>query len=189
MTKLAAWATMLGILAWISFGVSFGFAGDQARILIFYSSTGMGHLSAAQAIEKDIKEKDSTAIVKLQNIRDYKSPIQEKMSTKLFWFVVKNYPDFYTKKFKEHMDEGNQTPSLDEFGGEYQIAPLVRDIDNFKPTAILSTHHGAAQTVSNLRGKGLYRNIKIGWLHTDYFQGYFPRISKQVDKTFLAHPD
>jgi UDP-N-acetylglucosamine:LPS N-acetylglucosamine transferase len=38
-----------------------------------------------------------------------------------------------------------------------------------------------------LRERGYLKEIKIGWLHTDFFKGYFPRISKRIDKTFLGH--
>jgi processive 1,2-diacylglycerol beta-glucosyltransferase len=38
-----------------------------------------------------------------------------------------------------------------------------------------------------LRERGYLKEVKIGWLHTDFFKGYFPRISKRIDKTFLGH--
>ena len=43
--------------------------------------------------------------------------------------------------------------------------------------------------LGTLRERGLLAQVSIGWLHTDFFEGYFPRISKRIDRTFLAHPD
>jgi processive 1,2-diacylglycerol beta-glucosyltransferase len=40
-----------------------------------------------------------------------------------------------------------------------------------------------------LRSCGLLTNVRIGWLHTDFSEGYFPRISKRIDRTFLVHPE
>jgi processive 1,2-diacylglycerol beta-glucosyltransferase len=38
-----------------------------------------------------------------------------------------------------------------------------------------------------LREKGYLNDINIGWIHTDFFKGCFPRISKRIDKTFVGH--
>lgn len=57
------------------------------------------------------------------------------------------------------------------------------------PDAVLATHYGSAQVVGTLRERGLLAQVKIGSLHTDFFEGYFPRISKRIDRTLLAHPN
>jgi hypothetical protein len=43
--------------------------------------------------------------------------------------------------------------------------------------------------LGTLRERELLAEIRIGWLHTDFFEGYFPRISKRIDLTFLGHPE
>ncbi len=158
------------------------------KVLIYYSSIGMGHLSAARAIEKNLKEKDPKTIVQLVDIRTYSNPVEDYVHEKIYWWLVKNKPDTFDGFFRSFMEKGNAVPSLTQLKQYYNKEKLYRDIISFGPTAIIATHYGSAQALGDLREMGRIHNIPIGWLHTDYFQGYFPRLSKRVDMTFVGMP-
>ncbi len=157
------------------------------KIILFYSSIGQGHISAAHAIEQEIlKQAPSTTIIK-KDIREFMDPIGKMLDEKLYWFVAKNLPDLFENIFLSMKEQGNRVGSLAWLPNDYPEQKVSEYLASEAPDAIMTTHYGAAQVLGNLREKGLLLGIKIGWLHTDYFEGYFPRISKRIDRTFLAH--
>ncbi|MBP1764032.1 MAG: hypothetical protein H6Q65_1090 [Firmicutes bacterium] len=158
------------------------------KIILFYSSIGQGHISAANSIEKEIRRKEPAAIIVQKDIREFMDPIGRRLDEKLYWFVAQNLPILFDNLFHSMQEKGNRVGSLVCLPNDYPEQKVYEYLVAEKPDAILATHYGAAQVLGNLREKGLLPAIKIGWLHTDYFVGYFPRISKRIDRTFLAHP-
>ena len=60
------------------------------KIILFYSSIGQGHISAARSIDQEIRKKNPTAQVILKDIRDFMIPVKRVLDEKIYWFVVKN---------------------------------------------------------------------------------------------------
>lgn len=158
------------------------------KVILFYSSIGQGHISAARSIEKEIREQDPAAIVLQKDIREFMDPMGRMLDEKIYWFVVKNLPILFDNLFQSMQEQGNRVGSLTCLPNDYPEQKVYEYLVDEAPDAVLATHYGAAQVLGNLRENGLIPNIKIGWLHTDYCVGYFPRISKRIDRTFLAHP-
>ena len=167
------------------------------KIIIFYSSIGQGHISAARSIAEEILkkdpsviilQKDPSVIILQKDIRDFMDPVIRMLDKNLYWFVAKNLPILYDSLFRSMQEERKRVSSLNYLPSEYSEQQVLEYILKEAPDAVFATHYGAAQVLGNLREKALMPNIKIGWLHTDYFVGYFPRISKRIDRTFLAHP-
>lgn len=147
----------------------------------------MGHISAARAIEKNIKAEDPTAIVELKNIRDFMPKWRNILDEKLFWFVVKKMPDRFNKMFLDRMDRTNKDHKfLEHIKNGYSEKDVLSYLQSKKPTHIIATHYGSAETLIKLRQQGQLQETPIGWLHTDYFEGYFPRISREIEHTFLG---
>jgi UDP-N-acetylglucosamine:LPS N-acetylglucosamine transferase len=159
------------------------------KFILFYSSIGQGHISAARAIEQEILKQDSSTIVLTKDIREFMDPVRRVLDEKIYWFVAKNLPDLFDNFFISLQEQGNHTGSLAWLTNDYPEWKVLEYIKSEAPDAILATHYGAAQVMGTLREKALIPGIKIGWLHTDYFEGYFPRISQRIDRTFLAHPE
>ena len=163
-----------------------GFAAHAERVLMFYSSIGMGHLSAARAIEQNLKEENPNTEVMLYNIRDTIDPkMYEQFDEWLFWKVVKTFPNKFDQLFQKTMKKGMLSHAVPT-DSIYSEEKMLEVINSFKPTHIISTHYGSTQKMIALRNKGSLLNIPIAWLHTDYFKGYFPRISKNIEMTFLG---
>jgi len=157
------------------------------NILIFYSSIGKGHISAAQGVQKEILRRAPDAQITLKDIREFMPPAWRKLDEKLYWFIANNLPDCFESIFRSMQARGNRIPSLTMLPNDYPEGKVLSYIAHNRPDAIIATHYGSAQVLGNLRERGLLADIRIGWLHTDYFEGYFPRISMRIDKTFLAH--
>lgn len=157
------------------------------NILIFYSSIGKGHISAAQGVRKEILRLAPDAQITLKDIREFMPQAWRKLDEKLYWFIANNLPDSFESIFRTMQARGNRIPSLTMLPNDYPEDKVLAYIGHNRPDAIIATHYGSAQVLGNLRERGLLTDIRIGWLHTDYFEGYFPRISMRIDKTFLAH--
>jgi len=159
------------------------------KIILFYSSMGQGHISAARSIEQEILKQAPETIILKKNIREFMDPARRMLDEKLYWFVAKNLPDLFDSIFLSMQEQGNRMGSLAWLPNDYPELKVLEYIKAEAPDAILATHYGSAQVLGTLREKQLLTGIKIGWLHTDYFEGYFPRISNRIDRTFLAHPE
>ncbi|MHB1199664.1 MAG: MGDG synthase family glycosyltransferase [Polaromonas sp.] len=199
---LALAFTLLAALAWLALrrararraALDMPAAGDVGaaqprKIIIFYSSIGHGHISAAQAIQQEISRLAPGARVILQDIREFMHPLWRWVDERLYWFIVGNLPESFDALFHALQARGNRVPSLAWLSNDYPEDKVRAFLEAQAPDAILATHYGSAQVLGTLRERGLLAQVKIGWLHTDFFEGYFPRISKRIDHTFLAHPN
>jgi processive 1,2-diacylglycerol beta-glucosyltransferase len=159
------------------------------KLVIFYSSIGHGHTSAALAIQDEILRQDSAVRVVLQDIRAFMHPVWRRIDERSFWFLANNFPECFENLFRAMQARGNRVPSLSLLPNDYPEEKVLAYLRSEIPNAVLATHYGAAQVLGTLRERGLLPNVKIGWLHTDFFEGYFPRISKRIERTFLAHAE
>ncbi|MBS1962004.1 MAG: hypothetical protein JST04_07300 [Bdellovibrionales bacterium] len=157
------------------------------KVVIFYSSIGMGHLSAARSIEKNIKARDSNVEVVLKDIRDFAPKFRDKIEEKAFWYLVKNHPNTFDAVYRSAMEKGNRALSLEKVPQMYNPEKVLDFIKSENADVVLSTHYGSAQVVGDLRDADKLGDIRTGWLHTDYVEGYFPRISNRMDMSFLPH--
>lgn len=164
-------------------------AHPSTRVVIFFSSIGYGHISAARAIRDTILLQDAEARVVLQDIREFMHPLWRRIDERLYWLVAGNLPETFDLMFREMQARGNRVPSLAQLPNQYPDAKVLDFLQREAADVVLATHYGSAQVLGNLRERGLLTDMRIGWLHTDFFEGYFPRISKRLDCTFLAHPE
>ncbi len=162
---------------------------NTKKIIIFYSSIGAGHLSAAQAIQRDIVALDLNVSIILQDIRAFMNPVWRKIDENLYWFIANNLPNTFDVMFHSTQTKGNRVSSLSSLPNHYKEKKLLPFLQTCSPDVILTTHYGSAQVLGILRERSLLPDIMIGWLHTDFFDGYLPRISQLIDHTFLAHPE
>lgn len=157
------------------------------NITILYSSIGRGHISAAQGVQRELLRQAPAAKITLKDIRAFMPPVWRKLDEKLYWFIANNLPDCFESIFRSMQARGNHITSLSMLPNDYPEEKVLAYLKRNRPDAVIATHYGSAQVLGTLRERGLLPDIRIGWLHTDYFEGYFPRISMRIDKTFLAH--
>lgn len=158
-------------------------------VVIFYSSIGYGHISAARAIQDEIQRESPDTRILLQDIRAFMHPVWRRVDERLYWFVAGHLPESFDHLFHSMQARGNQVAALSSLPNDYPEAKVLDYLTAQMPDAVLATHYGAAQVLGTLRQQGRLSGVRIGWLHTDFFEGYFPRISQRIDRTFLAHPE
>ncbi len=159
------------------------------KIVILYSSIGHGHIMAARSIQHEIARQDPNAVIVLQDIRAFMPPVHRRMDERLYWFVVNHLPECFESLFWARQETGNRVASITNLPNDYPEDQVLEFLREEAPQTVLATHYGSAQLLGTLRERGLLADVKIGWMHTDFFEGYFPRISKRIDRTFLAHPE
>ncbi|HCG38717.1 MAG TPA: UDP-N-acetylglucosamine--LPS N-acetylglucosamine transferase, partial [Pseudomonas sp.] len=159
------------------------------KVVIFYSSIGYGHISAAQSIQDEIRRQSPATRVLMQDIRTFMHPVWRRVDERLYWFVANHLPECFESLFRTMQARGSRVASLSMLPNDYPEESVSAYLTAQRPDAVLASHYGAAQVLGTLREKGLLSDTRIGWLHTDFFEGYFPRISKRIDRTFLAHPE
>lgn len=148
---------------------------------------GFGHLSAARTIEAQIKARDSQAEVVIKDIRDFMPRWYERFDRFLFWFIVKRFPNVYTRLYEKAMNDGNSTPTLDLLRKDYDEVQLLAYLKKENPDRIIATHYGSALSLGNLREHGDLTDTPISWYTGEFIRGFFPRISQRLDKTYLLH--
>ena len=89
------------------------------KILIFYSSIGNGHISAARSIEKEILKKDPFAIILQKDIREFMDPMTRILDEKLYWFVAKNLPFLFDNIFQSMHKQRKCIGSLNYLPSDY----------------------------------------------------------------------
>ncbi|WII72712.1 glycosyltransferase [Bdellovibrio sp. 22V] len=173
----------------VSFFISLFFASlaFAQKTLILYSSIGMGHLSASRAIEEKIKAQNPQAEVELKNIRDFMPSMSRTIDEKMYWFVFKKMPQTFSNAYLSSMQKGMQVRDLSDIKTGYNETALLDYIRKSGAETVIATHYGSAINLGNLKSSGKLPGIKTAWVHTDYIEHYFPRISQRLDKTFVGH--
>ncbi|MBK9323823.1 MAG: glycosyltransferase [Bdellovibrionaceae bacterium] len=185
--KSISWVTRFIII--IVFSLTWGIGAFATKTVIFYSSIGMGHLSASRAIKEKIESADPQAQVELKDIRDFMPTFYRKLDAKLYLFIFKYMPGVFESVYKSAMKKGNEVKDLSQLNTSYDSVSLAKYLNEARPDSIIATHYGSAIAVSNLKENGQIPDAKLAWVHTDYIEQYFPRISQRMDMTFLGHKD
>jgi UDP-N-acetylglucosamine:LPS N-acetylglucosamine transferase len=161
----------------------------MSKVVVFYSTIGNGHISVARAIAARIAERQPAASVVFKDIRAFMNPAWKVVDERLYWLVAANLPQSFDALFTSFSNSGARARSLASISQDYDVDAVLAFIRAEAPDSILATHYGAAQLLGGLREQSLLGDTPIGWVHTDYFVSYFPRISKRIDRTFVAHPE
>lgn len=175
---------------------------SRETIVILYSPVGAGHISAAKTIRSDLLKKNPKLNIVLTDITHFgfkllKSKKLYKSVDEFTYFTVFNhFPNIYTKLFDKNMKSNvkqirlhNQESSINKT----EFRDFLKTIAEKHPIShILSTHYMGARALGSLKTEGffnsrLFEGIRVSWVDTDYFVGYFPKISQYLDMTFLAH--
>ncbi|MFZ2656240.1 MAG: hypothetical protein WAX69_15015, partial [Victivallales bacterium] len=118
---------------------------SNRKIVLFYSSIGQGHISAARSIEQEILKQDPSTIILMKDIRQFIDPVRRMLDEKLYWFVAKNLPDLFDSIFLSLQEQGNHTGSLAWLPNDYPELKVLEYLKAEAPDAVLATHYGAAQ--------------------------------------------
>ncbi|MDR1253873.1 MAG: galactosyldiacylglycerol synthase [Oscillospiraceae bacterium] len=156
------------------------------RILILSASTGGGHMSAADAIKSYILKYNQEAVVKIVDTLEYISPLLNKTVSGGYVHIVTKAPKMFGIMYKSANKDGeflSATTTITNLFSK-KLLPLL---ENFKPDAIVSTHHFATNMISKLKNAKIVKTPLI-CVMTDYAP-HRAWISEHVDAYIVAHED
>jgi phosphatidylserine/phosphatidylglycerophosphate/cardiolipin synthase-like enzyme len=163
----------------------------QRTIVVLYSDTGGGHLAAAKAVQDSIKKQDPEANVVIKNIWEFSNEWVVKAKHKAWSMTLHNFPALRDIGYQNAMKNGNKAEDLADIKQYHRLFSKDKAYDylaKMRPDAVIATNYSGAEILRVLRQEGNLANTKVGWVVTDYAEGYWPRVSKFFDKTFLPHP-
>ncbi|MEZ5347143.1 MAG: glycosyltransferase [Pyrinomonadaceae bacterium] len=123
------------------------------KILILSASVGAGHVSAANAIEKEILNQKAAEEVKNIDVLEYTNPLFRRLYGKAYIEMVNSMPEvlgwIYESLDKPWQNEKRRL-ALDRLNTQ----PFIRLIKKEKPDIAICTHFLPAEIISWLRAKG-----------------------------------
>ncbi|MBC7386052.1 MAG: hypothetical protein H7301_07830 [Cryobacterium sp.] len=164
----------------------------ESPIVLIHGSVGMGHTAAANGIRDDLKARYPGVEVIEIDLREFMNPITKGPSNLAYDFVTQKFPNFYDEIFRDYMSVGREVESIGDMPTMSQFRPklVLKRLQEIHPQLIVSTFPGATEVLIHLRDEGYFRNIPIGWVHTDLVdETYFARMPMQVDMAFVATPE
>ncbi|MAF13829.1 MAG: hypothetical protein CMI53_02980 [Parcubacteria group bacterium] len=156
------------------------------KVLIVYATGGMGHVSAAKAIENVFKTKYKDVEVKNVDVIDYASSIYKKIFVDGYNYVSSKHPDVWGMLYHKYNKPSKQKiPSLiSRLAIEGKFIPFVK---KFNPDFMISTHPLPMILVSHSKRKEVI-NIQSSLVVTDFGCHSF-WVDKEVNYYFTATPD
>ena len=123
------------------------------KVLILSDSVGAGHVSAANAIEKELKNQNAAEEIKNIDILEYTNPLFRRLYGKAYIEMVNKTPDvlgwIYDSLDKPWENERRRI-ALDRLNAQ----PFIKLIKKEKPDIAICTHFMPAEIISWLRSKG-----------------------------------
>ncbi len=122
-------------------------------MLILSASVGAGHVSAANAIEKELINQNATKEIKNIDVLEYTNPLFRRLYGKAYIEMVNKMPEvlgwIYDSLDKPWENERRRI-ALDRLNAQ----PFIKLIKKEKPDIAICTHFMPAEIISWLRAKG-----------------------------------
>jgi UDP-N-acetylglucosamine:LPS N-acetylglucosamine transferase len=173
-TNLVIWINMrhlirLFVVGILFFQISFAYAGDKVRVLIFSAPFGSGHDAAAKRIKEILTEhysRDGQEVeVVVKNTLDFSPPWLVNIALKQFSSVQTNAPIIYSVLFKNYTDGAHKVEHAGQMKLFKQLGVNAKQMNQFiktgafqdeagrpvEPTAIFSTWPGSTEALIYLR--------------------------------------
>ena len=135
------------------------------KVLLFYSSYGGGHLSAAKSLKEYIEKNFPETEAKIMDCDDYIYKHINKISISSYEYIAKNVPKLWGKIYKS--SEKGMLAKLSNTANNKKAHKLNKYINEFKPDLIVSTHPFASQMCSRLKKDGKI-SCPVGTVLTDF---------------------
>ncbi len=153
-------------------------------VLFLTVSTGGGHQKAAEAVKEIIDEYYPGSRTLIVDALKYTSPIADKIIIGSYLNTIKKTPSVYRRLYK--MSEmGKNFYGLNKRFNNLLSRRLLKLINDFKPSVIVTTHPFSLQMLSELKKKTDF-NIPVMAVVTDFaFHSFW--LHEMVDAYIVAH--
>lgn len=123
------------------------------KVLILSASVGAGHVSAANALEKEFKNQNAASEIKNIDVLDYTNPLFRRLYGKAYLEMIKTMPEvlgwIYESLDKPWQNERRRL-ALDRLNTQ----SFIKLIKQEKPDIAVCTHFLPSEIISWLRSKG-----------------------------------
>ena len=156
------------------------------KVLIVYATGGMGHVTAARAVEQAFKNKYPDVEVKNVDVIDYASKLYKKIFVDGYNYVSAKKPELWGWLYRtfNHKSSQKLPTALSKLAIEGNFIPFIKD---FNPDFIVSTHPLPMILISNSKRKDVI-NILSSMVVTDFGCHSF-WVDPQVNYYFVATQD
>ena len=155
------------------------------KILIFYSSYGGGHLSAAKSIKECIEANYNDIEVKMVDCIEYINKYVNKISTLAYAEMAKNAPWAWKRVYSD--SQKGPLATISTTSNKIMSHRLNHLIQDFQPDLIISTHPFSSQMCAILKKRG-HITSKLATIMTDYVpHNQWVVGSEYTDYFFVAH--
>ncbi len=155
-----------------------GFAAN--RILVLYSSKDSSQNSIKKSIQDDVAIQDPAASIILLPVEEFM--IKQQSLIQVLWSRVTGSKKVQTP------EQSQSAKNLDAITSPYDLPKLKQAVDDVHATAVISLDDSAALALATLRERSMLKNIKLAWVRSNFTSGFWPRISRMLDKTYLPSP-
>lgn len=155
------------------------------KILIFYSSHGGGHLSAANAISTHLEKYYPEATIKMVDCIEYINKYLNKASVEAYKEVAKKVPWIWKRVYQN--SKHGALSHISATTNKLMAYKLNLLLQSFKPDLIISTHPFATQMCAILKKRDKI-DCKLATILTDYhIHPQWLILYKYVDYFFVSN--
>ncbi len=122
------------------------------KVLILSASVGAGHLSAANALEKEFKLQNAAEEIKNIDVLDYTNPLFRRLYGKAYLDMVNTMPEVLGWMY-DSMDKPWQNEKRRLALSKLNTQPFIKLLKNEKPDIAVCTHFLPAEIISWLKAK------------------------------------
>ena len=156
---------------------------NKKRVLIMSVSAGMGHIKAAEALEKTFAADESVVEVINNDALQYTNKLFRDFYSTFYTSLVKSAPNFLGWWYKTS-DEPWRTDTMRHMIDRLNTKPLVRFIRAFDPHITVCTHFMPAGIISHLIATGQLQ-AQLSIVVTD-FDFHAMWLSRAFHRYFVA---
>lgn len=156
------------------------------KVIIFYTKTGGGHLSACKALEESFNKLNISTIT-LDSLEFAGHSISKEVSS-AYNYIVKAVPKLFGAIYKagERVSDSNKKSIIYKLNSFYS-ENILSVIEEEKPDIIVSTHIFATQSLTYLKDNNKLKTLTAS-IVTDYTCAPFWE-ETNLDYYFLPHKD
>src|SRR3989338_2714507 len=156
------------------------------KVLIVYATGGMGHVTAARAVQQAFAAKYPDVVVKNVDVIDYASKLYQKVFVDGYNYVSSKTPELWGWLYRQFNHRTNQKlpTALSKLAIEGKFIPFIKE---FKPDFIVATHPLPMMLVSASKRKEVI-NILSSMVVTDFGCHSF-WVDPEVNYYFVATQD
>ncbi len=153
------------------------------RVLVLSASAGAGHLRAAEAIEKAIRQKGLASDVQHLDVLKYTNKVFRHLYSKAYIDLVNSAPEVLGWLY-DYLDDPKKNDPIRAAFDRLNANPFIRYLSRYQPDVAICTHFLPSGIISSLKGEG-----KVKFLNTVVvtdFDVHAMWLCRHVEQYFVA---